>query len=112
MRQALFNLLSNAIKFTPAGGRVRLSATRTATELVLTVADNGIGIPIEDQPRIFKRFERTNLRTGQAGAGLGLSVVKSILDLHGGRVEIESAPSLGSTVRCYLPLTQAETPSA
>lgn len=105
IRQALFNLISNAIKFTPAGGRVRLAAEKQNELLVLTVSDNGIGISADDQTRIFKRFERANVRTGQAGAGLGLSVVKSIIEMHGGRVEIESAPSRGSTIRCYLPIT-------
>ena len=104
IRQALFNLLSNAIKFTPPGGRVKLMAERTDAELILTVSDNGIGISAADQARIFKRFERANIRTGQAGAGLGLSVVKSIIEMHGGRVEIDSAPNRGSTIKCFLPL--------
>jgi len=107
IRQALFNLLSNAIKFTPAGGRIKLTATRHADEVELCVIDNGIGIPLDDQTRIFKRFERSNLRTGQTGAGLGLSVVKSILDMHGGRIAIESAPNRGTTVRCFLPIKVA-----
>ncbi len=109
IRQALFNLLSNALKFTPAGGRISLSAQRQDGQLLLTVADNGIGISADDQTRIFKRFERANIRTGQAGAGLGLSVVKSIIEMHGGHVEIESAPNRGSTIRCYLPMA-AEPP--
>ncbi len=104
IRQALFNLLSNAIKFTPSGGRVTVSASRDATHLTLTVSDNGIGIAPADQSRIFKRFERANIRTGQAGAGLGLSVVKSIVELHGGHIAIDSAPNRGSTIRCILPL--------
>lgn len=104
IRQALFNLLSNAIKFTPSGGRVTVSASKNATHLTLTVSDNGIGIAPADQSRIFKRFERANIRTGQAGAGLGLPVVKSIVELHGGRIEIDSAPNRGSTIRCILPL--------
>ncbi len=104
IRQALFNLLSNAIKFTPPGGRVKLMAERSDSELILTVSDNGIGISAADQARIFKRFERANIRTGQAGAGLGLSVVKSIIEMHGGRVEIDSAPNRGSTIKCFLPL--------
>ncbi len=105
VRQALFNLLSNAIKFTPAGGRVKLLAEKQNGNLLLTVNDNGIGISQADQSRIFKRFERANIRTGQAGAGLGLSVVKSIIEMHGGRIDIDSAPNRGSTIRCYLPLT-------
>lgn len=110
LRQALFNLLSNSIKFTPVGGRVELSAVREGNQLIMTVSDNGIGIAAADQARIFKRFERANIRTGQAGAGLGLSVVKSIVEMHGGRVEIQSAPNRGSRVRCILPV-KAPTPT-
>ncbi len=111
MRQALFNLLSNAIKFTPSGGRVNLSAERTDTSLILTVSDNGIGISDADKKRLFQRFERANTRTGQAGAGLGLSVVKSIVDMHGGSVDITSVPNRGTTIRCILPLVyDVETP--
>lgn len=105
IRQALFNLLSNAIKFTPAGGRVKLTAEREGDELLISVQDNGIGISADDQARIFKRFERANIRTGQAGAGLGLSVVKSIIEMHGGRIVVDSAPNRGSTIKCWLPLT-------
>lgn len=115
MRQALFNLLSNAIKFTPSGGRVTLSAERTETSLILTVSDNGIGISDADKKRLFQRFERANTRTGQAGAGLGLSVVKSIVDMHGGSVDITSVPNRGTTIRCILPLEtppQDELPAA
>ncbi len=108
IRQALFNLLSNAIKFTPTGGRVIISAERDEDNLTLIVSDNGIGISIEDQSRILKRFERANVRTGQAGVGLGLSVVKSIVELHQGRVEIKSAPNRGFTVRCIIPLVPHE----
>lgn len=109
IRQALFNLLSNAIKFTPSGGHVDLSAEVRNGALWLQVSDNGIGIAPADQARIFKRFERANIRTGQAGAGLGLSVVKSIIEMHGGKVEVESAPNRGSRVRCVIPLLPADT---
>jgi signal transduction histidine kinase len=104
LKQALFNLVSNAIKFSPSGGRITLSAAREGGELVLAVTDTGIGIPQEDQARVFEKFERG--RGG--GAGLGLSLVRSFVDLHGGRVEIDSEPTRGTTVRCYLPLQGAE----
>ncbi|HEY6336164.1 MAG TPA: ATP-binding protein [Alphaproteobacteria bacterium] len=106
LKQALFNLVSNAIKFSPSGGRIVLSARRDGNELVLAVSDNGIGIPREDQARVFEKFERG--RSG--GAGLGLSLVRSFIDLHGGRVEIESEPKIGTTVRCYLPIRRVGTP--
>ena len=105
LKQVLFNLVSNAIKFSHSGNRITLSARRTPDELVLAVADTGIGIPPEDQARVFEKFERG--RGG--GAGLGLSLVRSFIDLHGGRVEIDSEPSQGTTVRCYLPIRDAET---
>lgn len=105
LKQALFNLVSNAIKFTPAGGRIVLSASRRADEMVLSVTDTGIGIAPDDQSRVFDRFERGPAIQGN-GAGLGLSLVKSFIELHGGRVEISSADGSGSAIRCHLPLTQ------
>jgi len=104
IKQVVFNLVSNAIKFSPPGSRIALSARRAGDELVLAVADTGIGIPREDQARVFEKFERG--RGG--GAGLGLSLVRSFIDLHGGRVEIDSEPTKGTTVRCYLPTRNAE----
>ncbi|HYE50335.1 MAG TPA: ATP-binding protein [Azospirillaceae bacterium] len=102
LKQALFNLVSNAVKFTPAGGCITLSAARSDGEAVLAVSDTGVGIPPADQERVFGRFERAG---AQSGAGLGLSLVKSFLELHGGGVEIDSRPGSGTTVRCRLPLT-------
>ena len=107
IKQVLFNLLSNAIKFTPAGGRVTLSVRRDANEVILAVSDTGIGIPVEDQGRVFEKFERATTATGDghsAGVGLGLSLVRSIVELHQGRVALESAPKNGTTVSCYLPV--------
>jgi signal transduction histidine kinase len=100
LKQALFNLISNAIKFTPPGGAIRLGAERHESELLLTVADSGIGIPPSDQTRMFDKFERG---TPRSGAGLGLSLVKSLIDLHGGTVTIDSAAGQGTTVTCRLP---------
>jgi signal transduction histidine kinase/PAS domain-containing protein len=106
LKQALFNLVSNAIKFTPPGGAVRLEARSDddrGSELVLAVADTGVGIPPADQERIFEKFERGNPHARESGAGLGLSLVKSLIELHGGTVAIESTPGRGTTILCRLP---------
>ena len=103
LKQALFNLISNAMKFTPAGGTIRLAARREAGEVALIVADNGVGIPSEQQARVFEKFERGNPQARQSGAGLGLSLVKSFVELHGGRVEMTSESGRGTTVTLYLP---------
>ncbi|HXP31595.1 MAG TPA: ATP-binding protein [Stellaceae bacterium] len=108
LKQALFNLTSNALKFTPAGGTVTLAARREGDQLKLIVADTGVGVAEEDQARIFGKFERGHPQMRQAGAGLGLSLVKSFIELHGGRVELESAPGSGTTVTCILDLDTAE----
>ncbi len=111
LKQALFNLISNAIKFTPAGGTIRLAARRDAGGVTLTVADNGVGIPTEDQARVFEKFERGNPQARQSGAGLGLSLVKSFVELHGGRVEIVSQANKGTTITLYLPADPAASES-
>jgi signal transduction histidine kinase len=111
LRQALFNLLSNAFKFTPEGGTVTVTASRTDTEMLLVVADSGIGIREEDLGRVFGKFERGSGQAGQTGAGLGLSLVKSLIELHGGRVELRSAPQQGTQVTCRIPLNAARQPA-
>ena len=103
LKQAIFNLISNAIKFTPPGGRILVSAERIGGSFVLAVTDTGIGIPAADQERVFGRFERANPQARQTGAGLGLSLVKSFIELHGGRVEIDSRLNEGTCIRCILP---------
>jgi len=103
LKQALFNLISNAIKFTPAGGSVRLDARQDNGDLILCVADTGVGIPAADQERVFEKFERGNPNSRDSGAGLGLSLVKSLIELHGGSVTIASEPGSGTTVLCRLP---------
>jgi signal transduction histidine kinase len=114
LKQALFNLISNAIKFTPPGGSIRLAAERdigpTGAELVLSVADTGVGIPMADQARVFEKFERGDPTLTQTGAGLGLSLVKSLVELHGGTVTIESSPDSGTVVRCHLPVDPTPAP--
>src|SRR5207248_7916324 len=103
LKQALFNLISNAVKFTPAGGSIRLEARRDNGELIFAVSDTGVGIPTVDQERIFEKFERGNPQARESGAGLGLSLVKSLIELHGGSVSIQSTPGSGTTILCRLP---------
>jgi signal transduction histidine kinase len=103
LKQALFNLISNAIKFTPAGGSVRLDARQDGGDLILAVADTGVGIPAVDQERVFEKFERSNPYSRDSGAGLGLSLVKSLIEMHGGSVTITSQPGSGTTIVCRLP---------
>jgi signal transduction histidine kinase len=107
LKQALFNLISNAVKFTPAGGSIRLEARRDDSDLIFSVSDTGVGIPTVDQERIFDKFERGNPQARQSGAGLGLSLVKSLIELHGGSVSIQSTPGSGTTILCRLPAAQS-----
>ncbi len=104
MKQALFNLVSNALKFTPQGGTVTIAARRKQDALFLSVIDNGIGIAPEEQSKVFGKFERGSQAGRHSGAGLGLSLVKCLIELHGGRVELQSVPNKGTRVTCYLPI--------
>jgi heavy metal sensor kinase len=106
LKQVIVNLLDNAIKYTPSGGRVRLSVRREDSFAVLEVADNGIGIPAEALPHVFKRFFRVDVSRSreQGGAGLGLAIVKSICSAHGADVEVISSPGKGSCFRMRQPL--------
>jgi signal transduction histidine kinase len=106
LKQALFNLISNGIKFTPPGGAITIAAERREESLLLSVTDTGIGIAPADQERIFEKFERGVRRPG---AGLGLSLVKSLVELHGGSVTIESASGCGTKITCQLPVSQQTT---
>ena len=109
MKQVIVNLLDNAIKYTPEGGTVTLTVTGQDNKARLEVADNGIGIPAEALPRVFERFFRVDKARSrdQGGAGLGLSIVKSICTAHRGRVEVSSAPGQGSRFQVELPLITA-----
>jgi signal transduction histidine kinase len=105
LKQAAFNLISNSIKFTPPGGTITIEAERRDGELLLTVADTGIGIPPSDRARMLEKFERGRR---QSGAGLGLSLVKSLIELHGGTVAIEPSTGCGTRVICRLPAAPRE----
>ena len=104
LKQALFNLLSNALKFTPEGGKVTIAARREPQAVVLAIEDTGIGIAEDDMERVFDSFERGDRQGGNAGVGLGLSLVRSLIELHGGQVVIQSVPGGGTRVECHLPL--------
>jgi len=99
LQEVLQNLLDNAIQYTLPGGKIVLSADLRADDVVFTVADTGIGIPTADQPRIFERFYRVEkARTRDSGgAGLGLSIVKHLVQKMGGTVRVSSEPGKGST---------------
>ncbi len=109
MQRVLENLLSNAIRHTPRGGRVTLSVGRTEAGATVTVTDTGSGIRPEDLPRVFDRSFRGSdaSREDRAGAGLGLAIAKRIIELHGGRIFVESAPGAGTCFRFHLSLNDA-----
>ena len=103
VRQILFNLLSNAIGFSRPGQAVTLAAMLRDGEVVFKVVDNGRGIPPEVLERVFDRFESHTAGSRHRGVGLGLSIVKAFMDLHGGKVLIDSALGEGTTVTCVFP---------
>ncbi len=104
VRQALFNLLSNAINYSEPGQTVTLAAMRRMDEIVFKVSDRGRGIPPEMIDRVFHRFETFPNGSRHRGPGLGLSIVKAMVELHGGRVLIDTAPNEGTTVTCIFPV--------
>ena len=104
IKQVIFNLLSNAVKFTPAGGEVDVSATPANGEVRVSVADTGPGIAPEDWERIFEEFQQSETGDGQReGTGLGLALAKRFVELHGGRIWLESELGRGSTFTFALP---------
>jgi len=106
LEQALANLIDNAIKYTPAGGRVEVTAHQQDQEAIIRVKDNGIGIPAAEIPRIWERLYRGDKSRSQKGLGLGLCLVKAVIQAHHGKVEVESAPDQGSEFSVHLPLRQ------
>ena len=103
--RVIFNLGENALKYTPARGRVTITLNQRANEAVLEVCDTGPGIPAEDIPHIFDRFYRSDRARGRGGVGLGLALVRSIVNLHGGTIAVESAAGAGSCFRVVLPVS-------
>ncbi len=105
LKQVVFNLLSNAVTFTPERGTVRLESRRQDDDLIITVADTGIGIPQADRDRVFQPFEQGgDGGADKGGAGLGLSLVRNFIQLHGGTVDVKSPPGRGTTIICRLPI--------
>jgi signal transduction histidine kinase len=103
VRQVLYNLLSNAVGFSKPEGTVHLSCWIEGGAMVFAVEDQGVGIPKEQQRRIFERFESSSQGGKHRGAGLGLSIVKSLVDLHGGDMTLESEPGRGTKVTVRFP---------
>jgi signal transduction histidine kinase len=106
--QLFSNLLSNAVKYSPGGGAIEVEAEMRVDEVVVAVADRGIGIPANDLERLFERYHRGGNVSGIVGTGVGLYLVKMVADLHRGRVEVTSAEGAGSRFTVHLPVTPAE----
>ena len=106
LQEVLQNLLDNALQYTPAGGKIDVSASRSDSRVIVTVADTGIGIPQVEQERIFERFYRVDAaRSREAGGtGLGLSIARHIMEAHGGRLWVESAVGEGSRFHFSIPV--------
>jgi PAS domain S-box-containing protein len=106
LNQVLDNLLGNALKFTPAGGSIRVSLTQDRQDLVLRVSDTGVGIPEDQAERVFERFYQVDGSMSRrfGGAGLGLALVKEVVEIHGGSVTLESVVGQGSTFTVTLPV--------
>jgi len=105
-KQILLNLLSNAVKFTPDGGRIDVSARRQGDNIMIAVHDTGIGIAPEDQEAVFEEFRQVgrHYTSKQEGTGLGLALTRRFVELHGGRISVDSKPGLGSTFTFTLPI--------
>jgi PAS domain S-box-containing protein len=108
MRNIVENLLSNAIKYSPPGGQIRLQANFQSDRLHLTVADQGIGIPPEDQSRLFESFHRASNVGAIAGTGLGLTIVKEAVACHRGQIAVQSELGRGSSFAVILPTTRCQ----
>jgi signal transduction histidine kinase len=105
LRQILANLLDNAIKYTPAGGRVEMKAHLQGGTVVFNVKDTGIGLTPDEVPRIWDRLYRSDQSRSERGLGLGLSLVRAVVQAHGGQIGVSSAIGVGSTFTMSLPLS-------
>lgn len=104
IEQVLINLVHNAIKFTPAGGTLTLRAWRDKNKVLVSLKDTGVGIPVEEQARLFERFYKSDKARRSEGTGLGLAIAQNIVLLHGGRIWVESTPGEGAEFIFMLPL--------
>jgi two-component system sensor histidine kinase SenX3 len=110
--RAIWNLLDNAVKYSPSHKTVWLATAARDGSVEISVRDRGVGVPAEDQRRIFDKFARgaNAVASGAKGTGLGLAMVRHIVGAHGGSVRMESTPGAGSTFTITLPLTRAGIP--
>jgi signal transduction histidine kinase len=105
LNQMVDNLIGNAIKYTPNGGEISVSLIQEENQLIMDVKDNGPGIPLEEQGRIFEKFYRaSNVPEEVGGTGLGLAIVKNIVDNHHGRIWVSSKPRHGAAFTVVLPI--------
>lgn len=104
IEQVMLNLVHNAIKFTPAGGTITVRAYQRRNTIVVEVQDTGVGIPPEEQSRLFERFYKSDKARRSEGTGLGLAIAKNIVLSHGGQISVESTPGEGATFTFSLPL--------
>ena len=105
LRQAIYNLITNAVQYTPEGGTITVSTRRNDDYLAIAVADTGAGITEEEVGRIFNKFERGDLSSRESGTGLGLALVKSLIEQHGGEIHVERQVDKGATIECRLPFS-------
>jgi signal transduction histidine kinase len=110
IKQILLNLLSNAVKFTPEGGRIGINAIQSNGAVEISVSDTGVGIALNDQPKIFEEFRQVGSDYARKveGTGLGLTLAKKFVELHGGKIWVTSEPGKGSRFTFTLPITAAE----
>jgi signal transduction histidine kinase len=110
LRHILNNLLSNAVKYSPQGSEVTLRLARRDEQAAIEIQDRGIGIPLEDQPRMFESFHRASNVENRPGTGLGLAIVKKAVELHGGEISLSSAVGSGTRFTVILPLRPIKQP--
>ena len=106
IEQSLSNLISNAVKYSPEHSRITVTGSRMGDQVVISVRDQGVGIPKEEMPNIFKRYFRASTSSGIAGTGIGLNMTKMIVQKHGGTVHVESEVGKGTTITVALPLLE------
>jgi len=111
LRHILNNLLSNAVKYSPPGSEVTLSLSRRDEQATIEIQDRGIGIPLEDQPRMFESFHRASNVENRPGTGLGLAIVRKAVELHGGDISLTSAVGSGTRFTVMIPLRPIEQPA-
>ena len=110
LNEAVLRVADNSLRYCPEGATIRVESRRSGEELVLSICDNGEGIPLEAVPQIFDRFYRAGRSPTEAGFGLGLAIVRRIVELHGGRAEVETHPGEGICFRLIFPVAEQNTP--